>query len=67
MMALSVKHVAQMAVTKPTSLNFFLRPRLSMGNLHFVMSGSDHDSGFHSEEWLFDILEQILQVIWRFS
>ena len=33
MSARSVKQVAQMAVTKPTSLSFLRRPRLSMGNL----------------------------------
>ena len=33
MIALSVKQVAQIAVTKPTSLSFFLLPRLSIGNL----------------------------------
>lgn len=33
-MALKVKHVAQMAVTNPTSRSFFLRPLLSIGNLH---------------------------------
>lgn len=32
-MALNVKQVAQIAVTKPTSRSFFLRPLLSIGNL----------------------------------
>ena len=33
MSARSVKQVAQMAVTRPTSLNFLRLPRLPMGNL----------------------------------